>query len=84
MHMMLLVPYYKMAVRNVRTYSHEILKYVRAFYAYPPLHLLSVPIKEQYQRCCSHICAALGEGAVANRGVSRRAKRRRRLKGLDF
>ena len=52
------MPYYKMALRNIRTYSHWTLKYVRDFCAYPPLHFLSTSIRKQRQLCCSpHICA---------------------------
>ena len=66
--MILLVSCYKMALINVRTYSHWTLKDVRDFYAYPPLHHLSVPIREQCEHCCPpYICAALGEGVVADR-----------------
>ena len=45
-----LVPYYKMALINARTYLHWTLKYIRDFYAYPPLAVLSVSITEQGER----------------------------------
>ena len=45
---------------GIKKHPNLFLKHVRDFYAYPPLHLLSVPIRKQGERLYSSpICAAL-------------------------
>ena len=62
-----LVPYYKMALINIRTYLQWTLKCVRDSCRYRPLHVLSTLTMEQRSAAIRHICAALGESAVVDR-----------------